>query len=355
MNKKTLLIIGIIIIVVILIIVFSFQEKEKEPIKIGFTTPLSGNYAYIGEDVLKGVTEAIDEANEKGVFDRRIELLVEDNQADAKTAVTNYKLLKTKGVNIIFSSFSSITEALTPLVEQEKTILMYNAIPTDFAEKNEYIFKVYSNATQEAEVISGEINKISGEKAWVYVNNPTSIVMDDIFSKEFEDLKKYKFEINESDFRTIILKLKENNIENIILNGYPKQIIDFVKQSIESNYNLKKLFVVSDGGSKDVVDNIESYIGDSGLKYILVGYGSKSKEIYYIFSYDLAKVLIAGMESCQLMNKEPDNPECLKEELTKVNIIGKSGNVKMTSSGIAELSPSLYTVKNKELIIYYDE
>ena len=239
-KNKILITILILIILIVLVVVFGLQKQEAEIIKIGFTTPLSGNYAYIGEDVLKGVTEAIDEANRKGVLNRKIELLIEDNQADAKTAVTNYKLLKAKGVNIIFSSFSSITEALTPLAEQEKTILMYNAIPTDFAEKNEYIFKVYSNAAQEAELISEGIKKISGEKSWVYVNNPTSIVMDEIFSKEFEDLKKYKFEINESDFRTIILKLKEDNIENVILNGYPKQIINFVKQSIESNYNLKR-------------------------------------------------------------------------------------------------------------------
>ena len=84
----------------------------------------------------------------------------------------------------------------------------------------------------------------------------------------------------------------------------------------------------------------------------MVGYGSRSKEIYYIFSYDLAKVLITGMEFCQMINKEPDDPECLKEELKKINITGKSGNVKMTSSGTADLSPDLYTVKDKELIIY---
>lgn len=352
--NKIWLVIGIIVIIAIILIIVLSKEKPEEEgvIKIGFTTPLSGSYAYIGEDVLRGVEEIINETNQKGLFDRKIELVVEDNQASTTTAVTNYNLFKAKDINIVFCSFSSITEALTPIAERDKTILMYEAIPTNFAEDNEYIFKVYSNAKQEAEIISEEVRKISSTNAWVYVNNPTSIVMDDIFSAELPDLKKYKFEINEEDFRTIILKLKNDNIESVILNGYPKQILNFVKQSIEQGYNLKRLFVVSDGGSADVVDNIEDFIGDSDLEYILVGYGSLSKEIYYVFSHDLTKVLISGMESCQKLGKEPDDPECLKEELKRVSISGKSGDITMTDSGIAELSPSLYVVENKELVLY---
>ena len=355
MTKTSKIIIGIIVAVIVIGGIWYGLTRESEEegiIKIGFTTPLSGSYAYIGEDVLKGAEEAIKEANQKGLLNKKIELIVEDNQADSKTAVTNYNLFKMKGANIVFSSFSSITEALVPLAEQDKTILMYEAVPTNFAEDNEYIFKVYSNAEQEAEIISQGVKNVSATSAWVYVNNPTSIVMDDIFSAELPGLKKYKFEINEEDFRTIILKLKNDNIESVILNGYPKQILNFVKQSIEQGYNLKRLFVVSDGGSADVVDNIEDYIGDSGLEYILVGYGSLSKEIYYVFSHDLTKVLISGMESCQKLGKEPDDPECLKEELKRVSISGKSGDITMTDSGIAELSPSLYVVENKELVLY---
>ena len=325
---------------------------DNNPVKIGFTTALSGNYAYIGQDVLRGTKDAINEANEKNILNRKIELIVEDNQADTKTAVTSYQLLKSKGVNIILSSFSSITEALAPLANQDKIILMYNAIPTIYAEKYDYVFKVYSNAPQEAEVIINEIKKSSGKIAVVSVNNPTSAIMKNIFSKELNNFKTYNFDINDNDFRTIIEKLKEDNIQNIIILGYPKQILNFVKQTVELNYDLKIIYTTSDGGSKDVVNDIESYIKDSGIKYILVGYGKQSKEIYYVFSYDMTKVLITGMKACQNLGKNSDDPECLKIELQKVKINSKSGIINMDNSRIAKLTPKLYTVKNKEIIVY---
>ncbi|MFA5992083.1 MAG: ABC transporter substrate-binding protein [Candidatus Pacearchaeota archaeon] len=358
-KKKVLIIIVVALIVIIVSAGFLIKNGTigkpvlgKETIKIGFTTALSGNYAYIGEDVLRGVKEAIDESNNKEVLNRKIELLIEDNQADPKTAVTSYQLLKSEGVNVVFSSFSTITEALSPLANQDKTILMYEALPTTYAEKYNYTFKVYSNANQEAEAITNAVKKSNDKTAFVYVNNPATIALRQIFVQKMGNMEEYKFEVNDDDFRTIILKLKSNNVENVILNGYPKQILAFIKQSVELDYNVKKIFVTSDGGSKDVVDNVESSLNNSKIEYILVGYGPQSKEIYYVFSYDSAKVLIEGMKSCQNLGKRADDPECLKIELQKVKINGKSGFVDMNNSRIAQMSPQLYTVKNKELVPY---
>lgn len=358
MQRKNLLIFLIIclaLIGILTIFLINTQLTGKvisdSPINIGFTTALTGNYAYIGQDVLKGVQEAIDESNKENILPK-LNLLVEDNGADPKTALTDYKLLKTKGTNVVFASFSSITEALAPVSNKDKTILMYEAIPTSYAEKYDYVFKVYSNAEEEAQTIINGIEQSPGKTAIVSVNNPNSEVMKELISKKFTNIDSYGFDINEIDFKTIILRLKQDNIENVIFLGYPKQMLGFVKQSVELNYDLKKMFTSSDGGSKDVVDNIESYTKNSQTRYILTGYGPLSKEIYYIFSYDMTRVLTSGMESCQKQNRAPDDPECLKEELQKIKINGKSGFIDMNNSRIAKFSPRLYTVKNKEIVPY---
>jgi hypothetical protein len=128
--------------------------------------------------------------------------------------------------------------------------------------------------------------------------------------------------------------------------------LSFISQSIELDYKLEKIFVVSDGGSAEVVDNVESIIGNSEIEYILVGYGPQSKQIYYVFAHDLAKVLIEGMEKCEKLGKSADDTECLKIELKKIKTEGKSGTIDMVNSRIAQLYPKLYTVKNKELVLY---
>jgi len=245
-----------------------------------------------------------------------------------------------------------VTGALNPLSKVDKTILLYNAVTPSFAEENEYAFKVYANANQEAELLA-EILKNQNQKIGIaYVNNPSANLMLDKIKEEL-DLVSYTFEVNETDFKTIILKLKEAEISNTIILGYPNQILDFVKQTIELDYTPENLFANSDGSVSEVVNEIEDYLIDTNIKYVTVGYGSKDQN--YLFGYDLAKVLVEGMKQCQEITGEPDDIKCLKQELLKVKLQGKSGALQIDESGVAIVSPELYTVKNKELVPYEED
>ncbi len=352
MTKTSKTILWIVIVIIIIGGIWygvSRKSKEEGVIKVGFTSALSGNYANIGKDILKGVEEAFSETDATKIFGKDIELIIEDNEADPSKAVTAYQLLKAKNAKIVMSSFSGVTAALNPLSREDKIILMYNAMTPTYAEENEYAFKVYAGASEEASAIVKAIKEKSGKIGLVYVNNPTTVIMYEKISNELDNLVSYGFDMKETDFRTIILKLRNAKIENLIITAYPNQILNFIRQSVELDYSPKYIFVNSDGVDREVINNVEEYLSKNTI-YVTIGYGEEPQDIYYIFGYDLAKILIEGMKRCQDIGRQPDNSECLKGELLKIKIKGKSGFISMERSGIAVVLPGYYTVVNKKLV-----
>ena len=75
------------------------EQKDEGPIVLGMLTPLSGSSAAIGPYMKNGAQLAIDEINAKGgVNGRKLELKVEDDACDAKTAAAGANKLVTAGV-----------------------------------------------------------------------------------------------------------------------------------------------------------------------------------------------------------------------------------------------------------------
>ncbi len=323
---------------------------QEETIQIGFMSALSGDYSSMGNNVLRGVTEAVNEANSQNKLDKRIELVVEDNQANPKQAVDIYHSFKARDIDILLTSFSGIVAAINPLSKQDEVINMHNAFTENFAQENPYGFKVYGNGAQETELILEKAKEVEGKIAIVHVQNPSCVEIIESLEKEIE-FSEYVFDMNEVDYRTIILKLKESEVKTVIVLGYSNHIIAIVKQSVELGYSPENILTISDGVGKETVNTINDYIQNKEISYYTIGYGDE--DMLYIFGYDATKVLIEGMALCEKKGGKADDVKCLREELTKVKIQGKSGYLEMDSDGVALVSPTLYLLENGKLVPFY--
>ena len=75
--------------------------QGKGPIKIGFITPLSGGFAANGKDMLMGFQLYLEEIGYQ-VAGRKIELLIEDDEAIPATSLTKTrKLVEKDGVHMM--------------------------------------------------------------------------------------------------------------------------------------------------------------------------------------------------------------------------------------------------------------
>ena len=101
------------------------QGAEKGPIKIGFISPHTGNFAQMGLDMVDGFKMYLDEINYT-VAGRKIELIVEDEGEIPATAVTKMRKLVTHDkVHLIAGVFlTAAAYAVAPVAVEAQTPLI---------------------------------------------------------------------------------------------------------------------------------------------------------------------------------------------------------------------------------------
>ncbi len=178
----------IIILKVFLIIVFSHLKAiSDEKIKIGLIIPLSGEYSYIGNSILKSTRIALNKIN-----DDRITIIPKDTKANPIDALKVSNELYNKGVKIIIG----------PVFNESNKYL---------DELNEVIFLSFTNKIRNnpKNVISAGVNAIS----------------------QINTIKKY---LNENNLKNTIFLIPETE--------YKKEIEEAIEKS---NLILKEKFIYS--------------------------------------------------------------------------------------------------------------
>lgn len=115
----------------------------KQPIKIGVVLPLSGGFEIYGNLGVRGAKMAVAEINAAGgvLGGRPLELIIEDNKTDPKTAVEKMKklILRDKVTAVMGPVSSAARDAMTPVAVKYKTPLLYG-IDYEGGVCNRYVF-----------------------------------------------------------------------------------------------------------------------------------------------------------------------------------------------------------------------
>lgn len=92
-----------------------------EPIKIGASLPLTGNFSVSGEKHKQGYELCVDLVNAKGGIDGRpLEIIINDNRSDTETAISQYeRLINVDKADVVFGTFSSkLTFPISSVMEK---------------------------------------------------------------------------------------------------------------------------------------------------------------------------------------------------------------------------------------------
>lgn len=151
------------------------QISPSTPIKIGVVTPLSGTYAGIGQTVRWGLELATAEINASGgVLGRKLELLLEDEEANPAVAVQKAeKLIQIAKVNLLTGTVNSgSTLAVGQLAERNNvlastTVSYSDAITGDKCSPN--LFRVNARAEQQAITLAAYVAKVKPKARVFYI------------------------------------------------------------------------------------------------------------------------------------------------------------------------------------------
>jgi branched-chain amino acid transport system substrate-binding protein len=241
----------------VLILPFLFTQRlfAADEIKIGVMLHLGGDFAAWGQAYLEGITIAQEELNASGgVGGKRVSLIVEDIRFDSRlTAAASKKLLEVDKVPVaLISTFTEVMVA-GPMFERAKIPLVVIGDSDEEIDKmGEYIFSTGSWVKGYA-VSASQFMRERLELSNVAVlatQNPWSKATASTFE---EDFKKrggqiaYQGDMNpqDSDFRTLLLKLKTRSVDGIFA-PLTAHSIPFFKQARELD-----MPIITAGGALD--------------------------------------------------------------------------------------------------------
>jgi branched-chain amino acid transport system substrate-binding protein len=141
--KRSLLLLAVVLCVTAL--TFSCKAKDSDTVSIGAVLPLSGGVAFYGNESRDGALLAIDEINAAGgLLGKKLALIAEDDEGNAEKTINAFTKLTTrdKVTFVIGSSTSGATQAMCPLAQQNKVVLISPSATNETVTKvGDYIFR----------------------------------------------------------------------------------------------------------------------------------------------------------------------------------------------------------------------
>jgi branched-chain amino acid transport system substrate-binding protein len=232
--------------------------EAQPPIRIGGSMSTTGAYAAIGQNVLRGNQLCVKHMNEKGgLFGRKIEYRVEDDQSVPANAVRIYeKLITEDKVDAVFSPYSSpITDAVADVVEKHRLPMVASSAATTsiFRKGRRYIFMF----TSPAEVYLEGLIDITAKRrlrtlALVHEDTllPKAIAAGALEMARKKDLQVVLVQAyprGTTDFAPLLRKVRDLNPDVLAAPGYFNDAVTIVQQMKELNLN-PRMFAVTSGG-----------------------------------------------------------------------------------------------------------
>lgn len=331
------------------------KPQEPKEIKIGAIIPLTGNFATYGEPVRDGMLLAVEEINNRGgIKGSKINLIIEDDAGDPKTAVNAFtKLSNVDKVPLVLGPLSSgASMATAPVAEKNKVVQLSTlaGIP-DLSNAGDYVFRIYPSSEVGARFAAREAIKKFGPKkiAVMYMNNPfgqaaKTVYIDTARGAGVEVAGVESFPDGENDFRTQLSKIKQTVPDILFCSAYWGEGSRILVQMQELGLDIP---VVGEDGWRGPIANI---IGPKALKNLYfadLSFGpeftdnkimqdfiknfeskyQKKASTYAATGYDAVYVAQKTIEEVGY------NGESIKNALYKIDYPGALDHIKFDSNG----------------------
>ncbi len=235
--KKVAVLISILCATLVLAETGVYPDK----IVVGTFQALSGPYAIIGQEMSKGMQAYFNWVNRNnGVYGRKIELIIADDQLNpAKTVVEVKRLVESDKVFAIVGGLGTYgCLAVMDYLEQNKVPFVYQGAGTSLLVEpaKRYIFGVQPDYTLEGQLIAKFLVESLNKKkiAILYMANDVGEEGRAAVKKRLDKYSiKPALEIGynpaETDYSALAIKVLESNPDAIVIYGFITDTIRWIK------------------------------------------------------------------------------------------------------------------------------
>jgi branched-chain amino acid transport system substrate-binding protein len=223
-------------------------QTKGDPVLVGISGPLTGQYAQYGADWKRGFDLAVDEVNASGGIDGRpLAYIFEDTQADPRQSVAvAQKFVSDPRIMIELGDFSSAASMASSPIYQRGKLVQFgftNSHP-DFTKGGDYM---WSNAPDQADdmpVLAGYAAKLGLRKfAIAYLNSDWGRTSKDLFVKAAlangaTVAAAEAYLPDEKDFRSLLVRLRDAKPDSLVLVSYYPDGAELMRQVRAVEINL---------------------------------------------------------------------------------------------------------------------
>ncbi len=205
-------------------------QAAEEPVVVGVSGPLTGQYAQYGADWRRGFDLAVEEVNGSGgISGRPLAYRFEDTQSDPRQAVAvAQKFVADPAVVAEFGDFSSAASmAASPIYQRGKLVQFgfTNSHP-DFTKGGTYMWSNAPNQADDMPVLAEYAGKLGLKKLGVaLINSDWGRTSKDLFTAAATKhgmgvVAAEAYLPNEQDFRSLLVRLRDAGPDGLVLVSY---------------------------------------------------------------------------------------------------------------------------------------
>lgn len=323
MKTKFYYLILVAILIIAGVIYYNRIDQGEEKATISAVLPLTGASANIGKWQKNAIELAVEEHNSKS--NKKIKLVIEDSNGDPKNGVNAFKkIIATEKTNAFLISLSGVANALTQDInkEKKKSMLLAVSLP-DITSKSDYTYRFNLGSEDEAISMSDYMLKNNYKSvSLVYLNDEFGVGAVKSFKERFEKnggkinlTEAYNKE--QSDFKSIIAKLKSTKNDGIYVIGYVPSSVELIKQmrqlnlsnQVFANMALSVPSFLKSGGDalNGVIYTVTNFSTTDNLnlvsKNFTIKYNKKFKEnptFFSAFAYDATNILLKDLNDSSI-------------------------------------------------------
>ncbi|WP_336366706.1 ABC transporter substrate-binding protein [Marinobacter sp. C2H3] len=226
-------------------------SHAADPIKIGAINIRSGSAATYGEFAQKGFDLAVKEVNASGgILGRQVEMMYEDSQAKAATAIqAARKLVYSDGADAIVGLDSSgVAQGMVPtMTELQKPLIITHAATPDVTGKlcNAFTYRVSVNVSQNMKAAAMVASKSDaknwttigpdyafGHQSWEYFGNYLKAMKPDVNLMSETNFPRFGAE----DFTPFIDRVMNSDADGVLISVWGGDLVNFVRQANDRGF-----------------------------------------------------------------------------------------------------------------------
>ena len=365
--------IAVVMMLAVAVFLVSGCKKKTDTIPIGVAGPMTGDQSKMGMDFRNGVTLAVEEWNARGgLFGKKIELLIGDDQHDPKQAVSVANKLVNDGVVGVIGHFNSSCSIPASDIYHRAGIPMISPGSTNpqFTEKGyANVFRVCGRDDQQGKVGAEFVTDKLKLQSVAVIHDKTTYGQG--LADEFRKALGPGVEVvyyggivqGDKDFKSVLTSIREKAPELIFFGGiYPEAGL-LVRQARE--LGIKAPFMSGDGtidpkfieiaGAKAAEGTYLTFSPDPNniptAKEFIKNYTARFGQIgpYSIYAYDAANILLAAIKAAGTTEGK-----AVIGKLHSMEFSGATGKIRFDAKGDVTGAPYVvWITKNGQFEEYW--